>query len=156
MLLMCISARAQDAGAAAAQQAVQQANQAASQAAQQANDAMTQASQQANRDAQNAMQQAQMNTTSPARTPPGSAYGRADKPRFSPAAGKFTSATQVSIQDSAPKASIFYTLDGSEPTTSSTPYTGPILISATSRLRAIARSPIYSPSKVASATYVIK
>ncbi len=154
LFLFTLSAHAQDAAAAAAAQVVQQANQAAAQAAQQANDQMMQATQQANQQAILNAQQAAMNTPTPARLPGG--YGRADKPHFYPSSGKFTGATSVTIKDSAPKASIFYTLDGTEPTTSSTPYTGPVLVSSTSKLKAIARSPIYTPSKVATATYVIR
>jgi type II secretory pathway pseudopilin PulG len=146
------SALAQDPGAAAAAQAVQQSNQMAAQAVQQANQMAEQAAQQANQQAM----QAALNSSTPAPSPRPRGYGRADKPRFSPTPGKFDSATSVTIQDSVPKASIFYTLDGTEPTTSSTPYTGPILVSSTSRLKAIAQSPIYTQSKVASAKYVIK
>ena len=96
--------------------------------------------------------QAMQDTSAPVQLPP----ARADKPNFYPAPGKFASAVRIAIQDSTPKASIFYTLDGTEPTTSSIPYTGPILVSSTGRIRAMARSPTYSPSKVASAKYVIK
>ena len=148
-----IRTEAQDPGAAAAQ-AVQQFNQAAAQAAQQANDQMMRDALQANQQAMQAAQQAAMNTPAPGPQPHG--YGRADKPQFYPSSGKFTGATSVTIKDSAPKASIFYTLDGTEPTTSSSLYTGPVLVSSTSQLKAIARSPIYSPSKVATAKYVIK
>jgi hypothetical protein len=149
-----ISALAQDPGAAAAQavqmaaQAAQEANQQAMQAAQMA----AQTAQQLNQQAMETAQQAAQNSSTPASR----GYGRADKPYFSPAPGKFNSATSVTIQDSVSKASIFYTLDGTQPTTSSTPYTAPILVSSTSRLKAIAQSPIYTPSKVASAKYVIK
>jgi type II secretory pathway pseudopilin PulG len=152
-----MSALGQDPGAAAAAQATQMAAQAAQQANQQAmQDAQmaAQTAQQLNQQAMDAAQQAAQNSSTPSPRPRG--YGRADKPHFSPAPGKFDSATSVTIQDSVPKASIFYTLDGTEPTTSSPPYTGPILVSSTSHLKAIALSPIYSQSKVASAKYVIR
>jgi type II secretory pathway pseudopilin PulG len=148
------SALAQDPGAAAAAQAVQQSNQMAAQAAQQANDQMMRDAQQANQQAMQNAQQAAMNAPAPTPRPVG--YGRADKPLFYPSSGKYTGPTSVTIKDSAPKANIFYTLDGTEPTTSSARYTGPILVSSTSQLKAIANSPIYSPSKVATAKYVIK
>jgi type II secretory pathway pseudopilin PulG len=154
-----ISASAQDPGADAAAQAVQQSIQMAAQATQEANQQAMQAAQMAaqtaqqlNQQAMEAAQQAAQNSSTP--TPQG--YGRADKPHFYPSSGKFTGATSVTIQDSVPKATIFYTLDGTQPTPSSTPYTGPILVSSTSRLKAIAQSPIYPLSKVASAKYVIK
>jgi hypothetical protein len=157
LFLFAANSQAQDASADAAAQAVQQSIMISVQATQQANDAMMQAAQQANQAAMQAAQQAaQQASPPPAPFPRPSPYGRADKPHFSPASGKFASGVRVSIQDSAPKASIFYTLDGTEPTTSSTPYTRPVLVSSTTQLRAIARSPIYSPSKVASAKYVIK
>jgi type II secretory pathway pseudopilin PulG len=145
-----IRTQAQDPGAAAAAQAVQQSNQMAAQAAQQANQQMMDAAQQAH---QQAMQAQQAAMDSSVLTPP---HGRADKPHFYPSSGKFTGATTVTIKDSAPKASIFYTLDGTDPTTSSTLYTGPVLVGSTSQLKAIAKSPVDSPSKVATAKYVIK
>ncbi len=152
-----ISTQAQDPGAAAAAQAVQQSNQMAAQAAQQANQQMMDAAQQAQQQAMQAQQQAmqaqQAAMDSSVLTPP---HGRADKPHFYPSSGKFSGATTVTIKDSAPKASIFYTLDGTDPTTSSTLYTGPVLVGSTSQLKAIAKSPVYSSSKVATAKYVIK
>jgi len=154
LFLCAMNVQAQDPGADAAAQAVQQGNQIAAQAAQQANQQLMDAAQQASQNAMQAAQQAQQNATTPVPQRPG--YGRADKPNFSPRSGTFASATRVTIQDRTPKASIFYTLDGTEPTTSSIPYTGPVLVSSTARLKAIARSPIYSPSRVASAKYVIK
>jgi type II secretory pathway pseudopilin PulG len=148
LFLFAPGVRAQDPGADAATQAMQQAVQLSVQAAQQANQQAMQATQQATQAAQQAMQDA----SAPVQLLP----ARVDKPNFYPAPGKFTSAVRIAIQDGTPKASIFYTLDGTEPTTSSIPYTGPILVSSTGRIRAIARSPAYSPSKVASAKYVIK
>jgi hypothetical protein len=157
LFLFAASSFAQDPGMAAAQaaQAAQQASQLAMQASQQANQQAAQAAQQASQQAnEQAIRDSQAMMNSSTSAPRGN--GRADKPRFYPASGKFVSATRVTIQDNVPKASLFYTLDGTEPTTSSTPYTGPVLISSTTRLKAIAWSPIYSPSRVASAKYVIK
>ena len=150
LLSLAASAYAQDDAGMAAQQAAQQAMQATQQALQDMQ--LATATQQALQANDQAMQQAMQNAL--ASTP--SPLPRAAKPHFSPAAGKFASATLVSIQDGTPKAEIFYTLDGTEPTVFSDPYTGPILISSNIRLKAIARSPIYSPSRVASAKYVIK
>jgi hypothetical protein len=153
LLLFAANAFAQDDAGMAAMQASQMAMQASQQAMQdmQTAAASQMATQQAI-DTQQAMQMAAMQNSF-ASTP---RYGRADKPHFYPAARKFASATLVSIQDNVPKATIFYTLDGTAPTTSSHPYTGPILIRSTTRLKAIARSPILSPSRVARAKYVIK
>jgi type II secretory pathway pseudopilin PulG len=150
LLSLAASAYAQDDAGMAAQQAAQQAMQATQQALQDMQ--LATATQQALQANDQAMQQAMQNALASAPSP----LPRAAKPHFSPAAGKFASATLVSIQDGTPKAEIFYTLDGTEPTVFSDPYTGPILISSNIRLKAIARSPIYSPSRVASAKYVIK
>jgi len=150
LLSLAASAYAQDDAGMAAQQAAQQAMQATQQSLQDMQ--LATATQQALQANDQAMQQAMQNALASAPSP----LPRAAKPHFSPAAGKFASATLVSIQDGTPKAEIFYTLDGTEPTVFSDPYTGPILISSNIRLKAIARSPIYSPSRVASAKYVIK
>lgn len=127
----------------------------AQQAAQQGYDMAAQAAQQAS---QSAMQQAQQAAASSSSAPfPRSRYGRADKPTLSPHPGKFHGPVHVTLSDPhTPKAEIFYTLNGSRPTPASTRYTGPILISKTTKLRAIARSPIYSPSRVSNARYVIR
>jgi type II secretory pathway pseudopilin PulG len=154
LLSLVASAYAQDDAGMAAQQAAQQAMQATQQALQdmQLATATQMATQQALQANEQAMQQAMQNAL--ASTP--SPLPRAAKPHFSPAAGGFASATLVSIHDGTPKVEIFYTLDGTEPTVFSDPYTGPILVSSTIHLKAIARSPIYSPSRVARAKYVIK
>jgi N-acetylneuraminic acid mutarotase len=77
-------------------------------------------------------------------------------PAFSPAAGTYTTAQTVTISDATPGALIYYTLDGTNPTTSSTKYTGPITISSTQTIHAIAAASSYSNSAVASATYTIQ
>jgi uncharacterized repeat protein (TIGR03803 family) len=60
-------------------------------------------------------------------------------PTFSPVAGTYTSAQTVTISTPTSGASIRYTTDGSTPTeTNGTLYSGPVKISATSTLQAIA------------------
>jgi hypothetical protein len=59
-------------------------------------------------------------------------------PTFSPNPGNYTAAQTVTIADSSPGVSIYYTTDGSTPTTASPHYTGPITISSTTTLQAIA------------------
>lgn len=81
---------------------------------------------------------------------------RTAKPFFHPRPGKFASARRVEIRENTPHASIFYTTDGTQPTTSSTRYTGPILVSSTIQLKALAQSPHHAPSKVKVGSYVIK
>jgi len=77
----------------------------------------------------------------------------AAQPTFSVPAGLYTSPITVSITSTTDNASIYYTTDGTTPTTSSTLYTNPITISQTSTLKAIATASGYINSTVASATY---
>src|SRR5438046_10584830 len=76
-------------------------------------------------------------------------------PTFSPASGTHVSSVQVTIADSTPGATIYYTTDGSTPTTSSIVYTGPISVTQTTTLRALATASGMANSTVASATYTI-
>ena len=76
-------------------------------------------------------------------------------PSFSPAAGTYTSAQTVTISTTASPATIYYTTNGSTPTTSSAVYSGPITVSASETLEAIAVIRGDSPSAVGSATYTI-
>lgn len=59
-------------------------------------------------------------------------------PTFSPSEGYFTENQTVTITDNEGGATIYYTTDGTEPTTSSTLYTAPITISTPTTLKAIA------------------
>ena len=76
-------------------------------------------------------------------------------PAFTPAAGTYTSAQSVTIADATPGATIYYTTDGTAPTTASTQYTSPIPVSATTTINAIATASGFATSAVASATYTI-
>jgi hypothetical protein len=77
-------------------------------------------------------------------------------PAFSPAAGTYTTAQTVTMSDATPGALIYYTTDGTNPTTSSAKYTGPITVSSTQTINAIAAASSYGNSAVASATYAIQ
>src|SRR5205085_4371188 len=77
-------------------------------------------------------------------------------PVLSPASGTYTPSVSVTISDSTPGAAIYYTTDGSTPTTASTSYTGPISVTSTQTIKAIATAPGYTPSAVASAGYTIQ
>ena len=76
-------------------------------------------------------------------------------PTFSPVGGTYTEAQSVTITSTTEGADIYYTLDGSAPTTSSTEYTGPITISETATLKAIATKTGMNNSAVNSADYTI-
>ena len=76
-------------------------------------------------------------------------------PSFTPAGGSYTTAQAVTILDPTSGATIYYTTNGSTPTTSSTPYTGPITVSATETIQAIAAAAGDTNSAVASATFTI-
>src|SRR5439155_278913 len=74
-------------------------------------------------------------------------------PTFSPAGGTYTSTLSVSISDATPGATIYYTTDGSTPTTASSVYSGPILVITRTTIKAMAVAPGWAPSAVATATY---
>jgi hypothetical protein len=76
-------------------------------------------------------------------------------PTFAPAWGTYTSAQTVSISDSTPGATIYYTTDGSNPTQSSPVYTSPLTISVTTVVKAMASAPLLVDSDIASAVYTI-
>jgi len=81
--------------------------------------------------------------------------GQAATPVFSLAAGAYVGPRQVSITDSVQGATIYYTTDGTTPTTGSTVYSGAITVSATETLQAIAAATGYTQSAVATAAYTI-
>ena len=76
-------------------------------------------------------------------------------PTFSPAGGTFTTAQAVTVSDSTAGATIYYTTNGSTPTTSSNAYTGPITVSTTETLQAIAVEAGFTNSSASAATLTI-
>jgi hypothetical protein len=76
-------------------------------------------------------------------------------PAFSPLAGSYASAQSVTIADSTAGSTIYYTTNGTTPTTSSTRYTGAITVSSTETVEAIATASVHSTSAEATATYTI-
>ena len=79
----------------------------------------------------------------------------ASTPVFSPGAGTYTAAQTVSITDATAGATIYYTTNGTTPTTGSSVYGGPISVSQTETLETIAIAPGYSQSAVTTAAYTI-
>jgi predicted CXXCH cytochrome family protein len=79
----------------------------------------------------------------------------ASSPTFSPSPGTYTGAQTVTFSDKTPGVTIYYTTNGSTPTTASTQYTGPITISTNTPISAFAVGVGYTPSQVSSGSYVI-
>jgi hypothetical protein len=76
-------------------------------------------------------------------------------PTFTPAAGSYSSAQSITISDSTAGATIYYTTDGSTPTVLSSVYSGPVMVSASETVNAIAVETGYTVSPVATAAYTI-
>jgi len=76
-------------------------------------------------------------------------------PTFSPPAGTYAAAQTVTISDETAGAIIYYTTNGTTPTTSSTVYAGTINVASTETLEAIATASGHSSSAVATAAYII-
>jgi hypothetical protein len=76
-------------------------------------------------------------------------------PTFSPGTGSYSSAQTVTISDTSSGATIHYTTNGTAPTTSSTVYSGPITVSATETVEALAVESGFTNSAVGSATYTL-
>jgi hypothetical protein len=77
----------------------------------------------------------------------------APAPSISPATGTYTSAQTVTITD--PGATIYYTIDGSAPSTNSTKYTAAFVVNATTTVRAIATETGFSNSAIAQSVITI-
>jgi hypothetical protein len=91
---------------------------------------------------------------SPGSSNNGSFLGIIEDTTFSHDRGFYTSPFNVTITCLTPGVDIYYTLNGSEPNASDTKYAGPITISQTSCLRAIAMRSGYKSSNVDTHTYI--
>lgn len=79
-------------------------------------------------------------------------------PTFSPVAGRYNSTQTVTVLDTDSGLAgfaMYYTIDGSVPTTGSTPYSGPITVHNSETIKVLAVATGYANSAIASATYVI-
>ncbi len=76
-------------------------------------------------------------------------------PAFSVASGTYTTPQTVTITDATSGAKIYFTTDGSTPTTASTLYTGAIAVNGSMTLKAVALASGYTLSGTASATYTV-
>lgn len=83
--------------------------------------------------------------------------GQVSPPVISPGSGSYEGPIEVTISVANPQdAEIYYTLDGSDPTTESTRYTGPITISGSCTLKAMGVAPYYGNSNITRAMYAIE
>jgi hypothetical protein len=74
-------------------------------------------------------------------------------PVIAPNGGTFSVAQNVQLSSTTPSADIYYTLDGTTPTPSSTLYSAPVSISTDATIKAIASAPGYVQSSVSSAAF---
>jgi len=79
-------------------------------------------------------------------------YGTLPAPTISPGTNTYNNDVSVTLS-SQPGATIRYTLDGTDPTTTSPLYSGPLNIASAATLKAKAFHPDYPTSAIASATY---
>ena len=85
----------------------------------------------------------------------GATLPAAATPTFSLAAGVYSSTQTVTLACATASSTIYYTVNGTPPTTSSSVYSAAISVSATETLEAICTATGYSNSAVATATYTI-
>jgi hypothetical protein len=75
-------------------------------------------------------------------------------PVIAPAGGLFTNSVTVTLSDATPNSTIYYTLDGTAPTTNSLVYDGPFVLTTSANVQAIAAQPGAASSGVASVGFV--
>jgi len=76
-------------------------------------------------------------------------------PTLLPPAGSYTTRQSVTISDATSGAVIYYTTDGSTPTSGSSVYSGPLTVSAIETIQAMASCSGCSNSNVGSASYAV-
>lgn len=80
-------------------------------------------------------------------------YPPATAPSFSLAGGTYNTPQTLTLTDSTPGATIFYTTNGTTPTSNSTPYIGKITVASTELVKAVAIAPGYLTSPVSAKAY---
>lgn len=78
-----------------------------------------------------------------------------ETPIFTPQGGTYEGAQNVTISTTTNEATIYYTTDGTDPTTNSDIYSSAITVSSTTTIKAIATKDSYDNSSVATASYII-
>lgn len=79
----------------------------------------------------------------------------ASSPSLTPPGGNYIIAQNLTLASSTPGASIYFTIDGSNPTTASTLFVAPILISQSEVIHAIAVSPGFQNSPIVIGAFTI-
>ncbi|MGD0630710.1 MAG: chitobiase/beta-hexosaminidase C-terminal domain-containing protein [Terracidiphilus sp.] len=79
-----------------------------------------------------------------------------DTPSISPPSGTYNTIQSVTITDATNGATIYYTTDGSTPSSSSTKYTGAFMVSVSGIVRAIAEKAGLQSSAIAQANYTLQ
>jgi alpha-tubulin suppressor-like RCC1 family protein len=81
--------------------------------------------------------------------------GAVATPTLTPAGGTYTAPLDVAIGVATPSALVRYSLDGTDPTTASAVYFGPVHVDTSLTLKAKAFAADHAPSAIAGATYAI-
>ncbi|MEI6834771.1 MAG: Ig-like domain-containing protein, partial [bacterium] len=76
-------------------------------------------------------------------------------PKFSLNSGTYGPSTPISLSTSTPGAAIYYTTDGSSPTTNSALYSSPVILSSTLTFRSIATKNNFFDSVESAASYTV-
>ncbi len=82
--------------------------------------------------------------------------GTAAAPSLAPGAGPHNDQVYVTISGGPAGATLRYTLTGSDPTAASSPYTGPILLTQSTTVKAKAFHPDYVASPTTTVSYVVR
>ena len=81
--------------------------------------------------------------------------GVTSAPTFLPVPGTYASAQSITLSDPTAGSLIYYTVDGTTPSVSSSVYSSPILVGSTEAIQALAIAPGLSASSVSSGAYTI-